>query len=150
MGPAQMPDASLPEYHCYRCIYAWTPRRTPVRMCPRCKSRLWDQPPTFHVKLGTGLGIPELLGPNRDRIIAIAKKYGVRRVRVFGSVRRREATRRSDIDLLVDDLPNASLLDHARLEVELRELLGRRVDVVEEDSLLWFVRPRVLAEAVAL
>jgi predicted nucleotidyltransferase len=96
------------------------------------------------------LGIPELLGPHRDRILAIAKKYGAKHVRVFGSVRRREATSRSDIDLLVAPLTNASLLDHARLEAELRELVGRRVDVVEEDSIFWPARPRILAEAVAL
>ncbi|MCI4344864.1 MAG: nucleotidyltransferase family protein [Thermoplasmata archaeon] len=94
--------------------------------------------------------MPELLGPHRDRIVAIAQKYGAKRIRVFGSVRRREATRRSDIDLLVDDLPDASLLDHARLEAELSELVGRRVDVVEEGSLRWSVRPRVIAEAVEL
>ena len=143
-----MPDALLPEYHCHRCIYSWTPRRTPVRMCPRCKSKLWDQPRTFPIRLGTGLGIPEVLGAHRDRIVAIAKRYGARRVRVFGSVRRREATPRSDLDLLVDALPNASLLDHARLEAELSDLVGRRVDVVEEDSLPWSLRPQVLAEAV--
>jgi uncharacterized protein len=145
-----MAGTRLPEHHCHRCIYAWIPRRTPVRRCPRCHSTLWDQPREFPIRLGRGLGIPELLGPHRDRILAIAKNYGARRVRAFGSVRRREATRRSDIDLLVPPLPNASLLDHARLQAELRELVGRRVDVVEEDCLFWPVRPRVLAEAVDL
>jgi predicted nucleotidyltransferase len=54
------------------------------------------------------------------------------------------------VDLLVDALPRASLLDHARLEIELGKLLGRTVDVVEEESLPWSMRPQVLAEAVPL
>ncbi len=83
-------------------------------------------------------------------MLALARKYGAERVRLFGSVRRRTAGRRSDIDLLVDDLPGASVLDVARLEVELSRLLGRSVDVVEEASLPWSIRPQVLTEAVPL
>jgi predicted nucleotidyltransferase len=51
---------------------------------------------------------------------------------------------------LVSDLRSASLLDVARLETELRRLLGRPVQVVEEGSLPWSMRPQVLAEAVPL
>lgn len=141
---------SLPELHCHRCIYTWTPRRFPVRMCPRCKSRLWDAPEVRPISLGVGLGIPEVLGAHRARVIALVRRYGAKRIRVFGSVRRRSADERSDVDLLVDALPAASLLDRARLETELSKLLGRTVDVVEEGSLPWSMRPQVLAEAAPL
>jgi hypothetical protein len=140
----------LPELHCHRCIYSWTPRRAPIRMCPRCKSRLWDVPVVRPIPAGTGLGIPEVLGPHRGRVLALVKRYGAKRVRVFGSVRRREANDQSDLDLLVDGLPDISLLDLAHLETTLGSLLGRSVDVVEEDSLPWSIRPQVLAEAVPL
>lgn len=140
----------MPEFHCHRCIYTWTPRRTPVRMCPRCKSKLWDVPEIRPVHLGAGLGIPEVLGPNRDKVLALISKYGAKRVRVFGSVRRGEASDRSDVDLLVDGLPKASLLQHAHLETELRRILRRSVDVVEEDALPWSIRAQVLDEAVLL
>ncbi|MGI0055471.1 MAG: nucleotidyltransferase family protein [Thermoplasmata archaeon] len=102
------------------------------------------------VETGDRPGPDEILGPHRNAVLALARKYGAKRVRVFGSVRRRSATRRSDVDVLVDDLPGASLLDVARLEVELSRVLGRRVDVVEEGSLPWSIRPQVLAEAVPL
>jgi predicted nucleotidyltransferase len=82
--------------------------------------------------------------------LVVLKKYGVKEVRVFGSVRRREASTLSDVDLLVDNLPGASLLDVAHLKNELRRLLGRPVDVVEEETLPWSMRPHVLAEAVPL
>jgi uncharacterized protein len=141
---------TLLELHCYRCIYTWTPRRLPVRMCPRCKSQLWDRPKVRATAVGTGSGIPEIFGPHRTRVLALARKFGAQRVRVFGSVRRRSAHARSDVDLLVDDLPGASLLDVARLEIALSKLLGRPVDVVEEGSLPWSIRPQVMAEAIPL
>ena len=139
---------ALPELHCYRCIYSWTPRRLPVRMCPRCKSRLWDQPVIRKVVTGDRLGPKDILGPHRTAVLELVRKYGAKRVRVFGSVRRQQAGPRSDLDLLVDDLPHASVLDVARLEVDLSQILGRPVDVVEEGSLPWSIRPQVLAEAI--
>ena len=102
------------------------------------------------VEAGDRLGLEDVLGPHRAGVVALARGFGARRVRVFGSVRRQTAGRQSDLDLLVDDLPGASLLDAARLEVELGRLLGRPVDVVEEDALPWSIRPQVLAEAVLL
>lgn len=29
---------------CQRCGHQWTPRKSDVRMCPKCKSVLWDKP----------------------------------------------------------------------------------------------------------
>jgi uncharacterized protein len=69
---------------------------------------------------------------------------------VFGSVRRGEATKDSDIDLLVAPGPDASLLDRAALGCDLEELLGRKVDVVTDGGLHWLIRPQVLFEAAAL
>ncbi len=43
--------------------------------------------------------------------------------------------------------PGRSLLDKAGLLADLRELLGREVDVVEDDSIYWLIRRRVLKEA---
>ena len=145
MGPE-----ALPALHCFRCVYTWSPRHVPVRMCPRCKSKLWDRPLVRKFNSGSRLGLEDVLGPHRAAVLAMARRYGARRVRVFGSVRWQQANRRSDLDLLVDDLPGASLLDVAQFEVELGRLLGRPVDVVEEDSLPWSIRPQVLAEAVPL
>ena len=39
-----MAEIALPTVRCYRCGKTWTPRRTPVRMCPGCKSRLFETP----------------------------------------------------------------------------------------------------------
>ena len=80
----------------------------------------------------------------------IAQRHGAGNIRVFGSVVRGEATEGSDLDVLVDFTPTASLFDLVRLKRELEELLGSSVDVVEAAGLSPYLRERVLAEAVRL
>ena len=94
--------------------------------------------------------VDELLKGKREQILKIAAKHGARNVRVFGSVARGEADERSDVDFLVEMEPGRSLLDMGGLLMELRELLGRDVDVVTERGLKPRIRARVLREAVAL
>ncbi|HNU40009.1 MAG TPA: nucleotidyltransferase family protein [Methanothrix sp.] len=77
----------------------------------------------------------------------IAAKHGACNVRIFGSVARGEAGENSDIDLLVELEPGRSLLDLAKLVVELEDLLNRKVDVVTEQGLYWLLRRRILTEA---
>jgi predicted nucleotidyltransferase len=91
-----------------------------------------------------------LLNARRDEVLRTARKYGVRNVRVFGSVARGDADEKSDIDLLVDLEPGRSLLDLGGLLMELQELLGRRVDIVTERGLRDRIRQHVLREAVPL
>jgi predicted nucleotidyltransferase len=98
-----------------------------------------------------GLGIDDLLKDRRDDILRLADKHGATRVRVFGSVARGEARPDSDIDLLVDwDMSRISAWGGAGLDIELERLLGRKVDITTEDGLHWYIRDRVLREAVPL
>jgi predicted nucleotidyltransferase len=104
------------------------------------------------VKTGTrGLGIAEIIGDKRDEILRLAHKHGATNVRVFGSVARGEAGPESDLDLLVDWVySRLSAWGGVGFELEVEELLGREVDVASESSLHWYIRDRVLQEAVAL
>jgi uncharacterized protein len=94
--------------------------------------------------------LEELLKDKREAILRICAKHGAYNVRVFGSVARGEADEQSDIDLLVDMEPGRTLLDSGGLLMDLRSLLGQKVDVVTERGLKPRIRERVLAEAVAL
>lgn len=96
------------------------------------------------------MDLQSLLTEKREEIIKVAESYGVRRIRVFGSVVRGEADERSDIDFLVEMEPGRSLLDLGGLLMNLQEVLGRPVDVVTERGLNPRIRDRVLKEAVAL
>lgn len=91
-----------------------------------------------------------LLRERRNDILAAAKKRGAEHIRVFGSVIREEENDGSDIDLLVVMLPGRSLLDLIGLNLDLNDLLGREVDVVDEGALSPYIRDHVLSEAVAL
>ena len=91
-----------------------------------------------------------LLRNGRDEILRIAAQHGARNVRVFGSVARGEAGPDSDLDLLVEFDANRSLLDHVALVQDLEELLGMKVQVTTEDALHWYIRDRVLEQAVPL
>ena len=86
----------------------------------------------------------------RDQVLGLAKQHGARSIRVFGSVARGEASESSDLDLLVDWGPGRSLLDHVALVQDLEELLGTKVHVGTQESLHWYVRDRILREAVPL
>lgn len=148
-----MHEIAIPELHCYRCGNSWTPRGQVVRICPRCKSPYWDEPRIRVPARGDGLGIEQVLGPYLTRIERIAQRYHVREIRVFGSLARRAASPKSDIDLLVDFDRSQSAKSKLRtldLAQDLETLLGRHVDVATEDSLHWFIQPQVVAEAVPL
>jgi len=119
-------------------------------MCPRCKSRLWDVPRLQKVRRGGGLGIAEVVEPNRAAILDALLRNRARNPRVFGSVARGTASKRSDLDLLVDFEEGASVFDQVGLIQDLEDLLGRPVDVATAEGLHWIVRPQVLVEAVAL
>jgi predicted nucleotidyltransferase len=93
------------------------------------------------------MDLNELLQEKREAILQLAAKHGARNVRVFGSVARHEANEQSDIDFLVDMEPGRSLMDQGELLMDLRELLGREVDVVTEKGLYWLLRRRILKEA---
>jgi len=96
------------------------------------------------------VGIPEIIGEKREAILALAAKHGASNVRVFGSVAEGKADETSDVDFLVDMEPNRSLFDVGGLLMDLQDLLGRKVDVVTEAGLHWYIREKVIQQARAL
>ncbi len=70
--------------------------------------------------------------------------------RIFGSVLHGTDEDGSDLDLLVDALPGATLFDLGGLQEELESLLGVRVDVRTPADLPPSFRAKVLAEAQPL
>ena len=86
----------------------------------------------------------------KKEILAVASAHGLFNVRVFGSVVRGEDNPQSDIDFLVDLEKGRSLLDLGGALIKLQELLGRKVDIVTERGLHWFLREKILKEAQPL
>ncbi len=70
-----------------------------------------------------------------DTIVPILKKRGATRAALFGSIVRGDFKENSDIDILVDLDNSLSLLDYIGIILELQDKLGRKVDLVEYDSI---------------
>lgn len=97
-----------------------------------------------------GAEILERVMTERDRICKIAARHGARNVVSSVPWRVGEAEAESDLDLLIDLEPDRSLLDLVALKSVLETLLGIPVDVAEPLTLHWYIRDRVMAEAVPL
>jgi len=90
----------------------------------------------------------EVFNQHRDAIRRMVLTSGMSNPRLFGSTARGEDEEDSDLDLLVDPSPDTSLLDLAKLEVEIQRATGIRVDVRTPKFLPESFRSQVLAEAV--
>lgn len=93
----------------------------------------------------------------RDQVIATLRAHepalrdaGIVRLALFGSTARGDQGSASDVDLLAafDDTRRISILDIVGMELDLAEMLGCKVDLVEEGTLKLRVRQSVEAEAV--
>ncbi len=69
------------------------------------------------------------------QLLKIAKKHGIAKIYVFGSVVRGEATALSDVDFLVEMQEGASLFGVGGFSYETEKLLGVPVDVVPLSAL---------------
>ncbi len=79
-----------------------------------------------------------------------ARRHGVSKVRVFGSVARGHEREDSDVDLLVELSSDRSLLDLVGFKQEAEDILGVRVDAVAPRFLKRGVRAQAEREAVVL
>jgi predicted nucleotidyltransferase len=78
----------------------------------------------------------------------LSDKYGVREIGIFGSFARKENTKNSDIDILVELEKPMGFFKFIRLEREVSELLGARVDLVTKNALKPHIGQRILAEVI--
>jgi predicted nucleotidyltransferase len=89
----------------------------------------------------------------QEAIADFCRRYGVARLRLFGSALRRDFDpARSDVDLLVDFLPGVSksLFKLVEMEETLEKMLGRDVDLMTPRSLSKYFRDDVLKSAQVL
>ncbi|MBC6476829.1 MAG: nucleotidyltransferase family protein [Hormoscilla sp. GM7CHS1pb] len=87
-----------------------------------------------------------------DKIAEFCQFNQIRKLSLFGSILRSDFRPDSDIDMLVEFLPGKRIgfLGLAGLEIELTEMLGRKVDLRTPAELSRYFRDRVLKEAEEL
>ena len=88
------------------------------------------------------------LQQHREAIREIALRNRVLNVRVFGSVLHGDDIEGSDLDLLVEPTTETTLMDIAKIQVEVAKLLKVKVDVLTPNALPDKFRTRVMTEAV--
>ncbi len=79
-------------------------------------------------------------------VISILGRYGARKIGLFGSYARGEQRPDSDLDLLVEFADGKSLLTLVRIERELSENLGIKVDLLTEQAISPYLIDRVKSE----
>ncbi|WP_297522978.1 nucleotidyltransferase family protein [Thermococcus sp.] len=87
--------------------------------------------------------VQEVLQAHKEEL---RKKYGVKRIGVFGSYSRGEQREDSDVDVLVEFEKPVGLIDFVRLREYLESLLGVKVDLVTKRALKKRIKERVLQE----
>lgn len=101
----------------------------------------------------SSLALRELIDAHRDELDTVLRRYGATNPRLFGSVARGDATPVSDIDVLVDLLPDPShsrLLRLSGVAAGFEAVLQREVDVVAAELLREQVSGTALVDAVPL
>lgn len=83
----------------------------------------------------------------RSAVREAAGRFRSANPRIFGSVLHGTDEEGSDLDLLVDALPGATLFDLGGLQAELEDLLGVRVDLLTPGDLPARFRAQILAQA---
>jgi uncharacterized protein len=92
----------------------------------------------------------EILPQHRETIRQLVLEAGMANPRVFGSVVRGEDGEGSDLDILVDPAPRASLLAMEMLQSRLSSVTGVKIDLRTPEEIHPKFRDRVLAEAASL
>jgi predicted nucleotidyltransferase len=87
------------------------------------------------------------LDHKRVAVREAVSRFRTANLRVFGSALHGTDQDGSDLDLLVDALPGATLFDLGGLQIELEDLLGVSVDLLTPGDLPPKIRDKVLAEA---
>ena len=84
----------------------------------------------------------------KKEIVKILKKHHIKKAGIFGSYARGEEGKRSDVDVLVDF--NGSLLYLVKIERELKENVGKKIDLLTYRGIHPLLKKRILKEEVRI
>ena len=82
----------------------------------------------------------------REHLAEVRKRFGVKKIGVFGSYSRAEETDASDVDVLVAFERPVDIFTFLELKEYLETILKRKVDLVTEKALKPMIKDRVLRE----
>ena len=83
-------------------------------------------------------------------LIRLAQDHHLTFLALFGSFARGTATPQSDVDLAVQFAHPVDLLTFVGIQLEMEQLLGRKVDLIPLDNVYEFVRETILHDLIVL
>ena len=86
----------------------------------------------------------------KEKVVPVLRSAGVLRAALFGSAARGEATKESDVDILVSLPKGTSLFDFVALKLKLEDVLRTKVDLVEYASIKSDLKSYILKDELAL
>lgn len=86
----------------------------------------------------------------KKKIMPILNRHSVKRAGIFGSFARGEEKKTSDVDILVEIKKDISLLDFIGIQQEIEDVLHKKVDLVEYDTIKPLIREQILKEQLII
>lgn len=86
----------------------------------------------------------------QQTVVPLLRQYGVKKAGVFGSMTTGTLRDDSDLDLLVELDPGLNLFDFIALKQAIEEIVQRKVDLVEYDTLKPRLKERILREEIRI
>lgn len=86
----------------------------------------------------------------KNKVLPILKRHHAKKAGLFGSLVSGQMQEDSDIDILIEIDEDISLLDYIGIKNELEEVLGKKVDLVEYDTIKPLLRDKILAQQVLI
>ncbi len=84
-----------------------------------------------------------------EKIVFILKKNGVTKASIFGSYARGDATKNSDVDILIEP-PRGIGLGFVGIKLELEKKIGRKVDLLTYNSIHPYLKKYIVADEVRI
>lgn len=90
--------------------------------------------------------VEKIMKKINENMPVLKEKYKVKTLGIFGSYIRGEQKKKSDVDILVEFEKPLGLLEFVGLQLQLSELLGKKVDLVMKTALKPKIGKHILEE----
>jgi len=94
--------------------------------------------------------IEELLELLKNHQKELKRKFGIIKIKIFGSYVKKQQTYKSDLDIIVDFKDTPGFFKFIEIEEYLSNLLGVKVDLFTEEGISPYIRKYIEKEIITL
>ena len=100
--------------------------------------------------MNKAIGKKQELEEIKRKLVPILKQNKVTRAGIFGSYARGEQDRKSDVDILIEINDKVGLVEFIGLKIAIQELLGKKIDLVEYDTIRPEIRENIIRDEISI